>query len=115
LTDGTVPRPGSPVRGSSSGRPIMAALDLLGRRWVLRLVWELNQRPAGFRDLQRRCGDMSSSVLSTRLLELRTAGIVTTAEDGTNRLAPRGTALVAALGPLMEWAEDWAEAAGPPA
>ena len=35
------PRPGRRVRGSRSGRPIMAALDLLGRRWALRILWEL--------------------------------------------------------------------------
>ena len=29
------------VRGSQSGRPIMALLDLLGRRWSLRIIWEL--------------------------------------------------------------------------
>ena len=27
------PRPGQPVRGSRTGRPVMALLDLLGRRW----------------------------------------------------------------------------------
>jgi len=40
------PRPGRPVRGSRTGRPIMALLDLLGRRWVLRILWEL--REAGY-------------------------------------------------------------------
>jgi len=36
-----VPRPGRVVRGSATGRPLMAALDLLGRRWALRILWEL--------------------------------------------------------------------------
>ena len=27
------PRPGRAVRCSATGRPLMAALDLLGRRW----------------------------------------------------------------------------------
>jgi DNA-binding HxlR family transcriptional regulator len=31
------------VRGSKSGRPIMALLDLLGRRWTLRILWELRE------------------------------------------------------------------------
>ena len=29
------------VRGSRTGRRIMALLDLLGRRWTLRILWEL--------------------------------------------------------------------------
>jgi len=32
------------VRGSRSGRPIMALLDLLGRRWTLRIIWELHRQ-----------------------------------------------------------------------
>ena len=31
------------VRGSRTGRPIMALLDLLGRRWTLRIIWELRE------------------------------------------------------------------------
>ncbi|WP_157545734.1 winged helix-turn-helix transcriptional regulator [Hamadaea tsunoensis] len=41
----------------------MAALDLFGRRWNLRVVWELRHGPVGFRDLRQRCDNMSSSVL----------------------------------------------------
>ncbi|MFI0354893.1 winged helix-turn-helix transcriptional regulator [Actinomadura sp. 9N407] len=102
------PRPGRPVRGSESGRPIMAALDLLGRRWALRVLWELNGPPAGFRELQRRCGQMSSSVLTTRLNELVEAGLVT--DDAGYRLTPLGHDLVEALGPLNEWSERWSQA-----
>ena len=49
-------RPGLPARGSKSGLPIMALLDLLGRRWALRLVWELRDGGQSFRALQERCG-----------------------------------------------------------
>ena len=51
----------------------MAALDLLGRRWALRLLWELRGGPVGARALRERCDGMSSSVLYERLTELRTA------------------------------------------
>src|SRR6185436_20644032 len=74
MTAGTspreAPRPGRPVRGSTTGRPLMAALDLLGRRWTLRILWELRDGPVGFRDLQARCDAMSPSVLHQRLNEL---------------------------------------------
>ncbi len=61
---------------------MMALLDLLGRRWALRVIWELRDAPLTFRVLQERCAGMSSSVLSQRLQELREAGIVTLAEEG---------------------------------
>src|SRR5271163_4077207 len=70
------PVPGRTVRGSSTGRPLMAALDLLGRRWALRLLWELRDGPLGARALRSRCDQMSSSVLYERLDELTAAGLL---------------------------------------
>ena len=102
----TTPRPGRAVRGSRSGRPIMAALDLLGRRWALRILWELRDgSPASFRDLQARCDQMSTSVLNQRLTELREAGIVDAA--GGYHLTKSGIELLRALGPLDAWAKRW--------
>ena len=101
------PKPGAPVRGSASGRPVMALLDLLGRRWALRVIWELRDAPLTFRVLQERCAGMSSSVLSQRLQELREAGVVVPADDGYE-LTGEGRELLALLEPLHGWAERWA-------
>ena len=61
----------------------MALLDLLGRRWALRVIWELREEPVPtFRELQARCGGVSSSVLADRLRELSEAGITRHAGDG---------------------------------
>ena len=103
------PKPGKPVRGSQTGRPIMALLDLLGRRWTLRILWELREESIGFRALQDRCDAMSPSVLSQRLTELQEAGIVQQNEDATYTLTQEGTHLLRALAPLNDWALDWAE------
>ena len=40
------------ARGSRTGRPIMALLDLLGRRWSLRILWELREAPLTSRALR---------------------------------------------------------------
>lgn len=101
------PRPGRPVRGSRTGRPIMAALDLLGRRWALRVLWELRDGALTFRALQERCDGVSPSVLNTRLAELRDAGLMEAGEDGY-ALSESGRRLGSALAPLHAWAEDWA-------
>ena len=76
------PRPGAKVRGSASGRPIMAALDLLGRRWSLRVLWELREGPRTFRGLREACDEVSPTVLNDRLSELREAGLVDAAGSG---------------------------------
>jgi DNA-binding HxlR family transcriptional regulator len=89
----------------------MALLDLLGRRWALRVLWELREGDAPtFRELQDRCGGISSSVLSDRLRELREAGIVTaTPEQGAGyELTPHGHELLELLTPLDAWAKRWA-------
>ena len=100
------PLPGRPVRGSASGRPIMALLDLLGRRWALRILWELRTGEPTFRELQERCGSISSSVMSDRLRELGEAGVVAHTGSGYT-LTPSGLDLLARLMPLDEWATHW--------
>lgn len=101
-----VPRPGGRVRGSRTGRPVMALLDLLGRRLALRVVWELRDgEPATFRELQGRCDGASSSTLNQRLAELAEVGIVE--HDGGYRLSPRGRELAPLLLDLQGWADDW--------
>jgi DNA-binding HxlR family transcriptional regulator len=106
------PLPGTPVRGSHTGRPVMAALDLLGRRWALRILWELRDGPLGARALRERCDTMSSSVLYERLTELTTAGLVTRTGDGDYALTELGGSLGDALAPLDAWARRWARRSG---
>jgi DNA-binding HxlR family transcriptional regulator len=81
----------------------MALFDLLGRRWTLRILWELRQGPLGFRALQEKCDEVSPTSLSQRLKELRAAGIV--GDDGG--LTKEGEKLLHALEPLHRWAERW--------
>jgi DNA-binding HxlR family transcriptional regulator len=82
--------------------------DLLGRRWALRILWELRDEPLGARVLRSRCDGMSSSVLYQRLGELIQAGLVTRAATGAYLLTELGAALGPALGSLDAWARQWA-------
>jgi DNA-binding HxlR family transcriptional regulator len=86
----------------------MAVLDLLGRRWALRIGWELQGRTLSFRELQRRCDGMSASVLAERLAELREAGIIEL-DRGGYRLTPGGEELADTLAQLDAWAKRWAK------
>ncbi|MCZ4122746.1 winged helix-turn-helix transcriptional regulator [Streptomyces sp. H39-S7] len=85
----------------------MALLDLLGRRWALRVLWELGDTSAPtFRQLQQRCGGVSSSVLADRLRELGEAGLVEHAGEGY-LLTGQGRTLFDRLAQLDAWAADW--------
>jgi len=99
--------PKKPVRGSRTGRPIMVLLDALGRRWALRVLWELRGAPLTFRALQDACDDASPSVLNDRLAELRALGLVDAGDDGYT-LTTDGRELGAMLVPLDRWATRWA-------
>jgi DNA-binding HxlR family transcriptional regulator len=85
----------------------MAALDLLGRRWALRILWELRAGPLTFRGVREACDDVSPSVLNARLRELREAGIVERSAEGYALTRP-GRDLCASLAPLDRWARRWA-------
>ena len=86
----------------------MALLDLLGRRWALRVIWELRDGPLSFRETQARCDAVSSSVLNDRLTELRAAGIVQAGEHGYE-LTEEGRELLAIYPPVQAWADRWAQ------
>jgi DNA-binding HxlR family transcriptional regulator len=95
------------VRGSRTGRPIMALLDLLGRRWSLRILWELRDAPLTSRALRTACDEASPTVLQARLTELREAGFVELGEAGGYGLTPLGRDLCETFMPLHRFAERW--------
>jgi len=104
----TFPQPGTPVRGSRSGAPLMALLDLLGRRWALGIVWQTCEHgPLSFRALRSRCDGVSPSVLNTRLKELRQAALVELTVEGY-RATPRCLELFTMIKPLRAWSHHWA-------
>jgi DNA-binding HxlR family transcriptional regulator len=100
------PLPHRRVRGSATGRPIMALLDLLGRRMAGRILWELRDGSLTFRALQA-AAETNPSVLNVRLRELREAHIVEHGPEGYG-LTPHGKRLLELFLPLHAWAEDWA-------
>jgi DNA-binding HxlR family transcriptional regulator len=102
-----VPRPGRPVRGSTTGRPIMVLLDLLGRRGSLRILWELRTARMTFRELVS-AAETNPGVLNARLTELRGSNLID--HDGSGYgLSTQGLRLLAHLAPLHQWAEQWAQ------
>jgi DNA-binding HxlR family transcriptional regulator len=100
----------SAVRGSRSGRPIMALLDLLGRRWSLRIIWELrDDRSLTSRALRAACDEASPTVLQTRLTELRKAGLVELIPGDGYRLTAIGKESFDSFLPLQRFADRWSK------
>jgi DNA-binding HxlR family transcriptional regulator len=103
----------SSAETSESTPPMLALLELLGRRWALRILWELRLEPATFQALQARCDSMSTSVLSQRLTDLREAQLVEKDQAGSYRLTDPGSRLLARLDGMDEWTQEWARRLSP--
>jgi DNA-binding HxlR family transcriptional regulator len=97
------------VRGSRSGRPIMALLDLLGRRWTLRIMWELREGPLTSRALRTACDEASPTVVQARLTELREAGLIELVAGDGYRLTTLANELNETFLPLHRFAERWSK------
>jgi DNA-binding HxlR family transcriptional regulator len=95
------------VRGSRTGRPIMVLLDLLGRRWSLRILWELRDQTLTSRGLRAACDEASPTVLQARLSDLRQAELVELVPGDGYRLTPTGRELQETFLPLYHFAERW--------
>jgi DNA-binding HxlR family transcriptional regulator len=106
-----MPNPAKPftkrrVRGSRTGRPIMVLLDLLGRRWALRILWELRNGALTSRALRTACDEASPTVLNERLKELREADFIELGDAGY-ALTALGRELSEKFMPLHHFAERW--------
>ncbi len=102
------PTPGKPVRGSKSGVPIMALLDLLGRNWSMGIIWHLYSGPSTFRKLQEYCESISPTTLNKRLKELKGAFLIERTIEGYT-LTDQGKELYELIEPLGAWAKTWAK------
>ncbi len=92
-------------RPTKKRRPIMVLLEAIGKRWALRILWELRDEALTFRALRAAADDLSPSVLNDRLAELRELGIVEAGDEGY-ALTDAGRELRDVLLALNDWAAE---------
>jgi DNA-binding HxlR family transcriptional regulator len=86
------------IERGATGCPLDPVLNLLALKWLVHIVWLLGQKDSlRFAELQRQLpGDVSAKVLSARLKQLESLGVVDREDKGTNpphvdyRLTPYG-------------------------
>ena len=90
------------------------AAELVGKRWNPLLVHAMRTGITRFSDIRDAVPGLSDHVLSQRLKELETAGIIertvapTTPVCISYRLTERGEGLADVMSELARWAERWA-------
>jgi DNA-binding HxlR family transcriptional regulator len=87
--------------------PVLDLIDILGRKWVLRILWELDTQAGTFRDIQTRCGDLSPTIINKRLKELQEAALIIKSQHRGYELSELGKELVAFFYPVNDFAEKW--------
>jgi DNA-binding HxlR family transcriptional regulator len=92
--------------------PIAKASEVIGERWMLLVVRELLSGATSFSELQRGLGQISPSVLSTRIKALVDHGIIEALEAGSGkgrryRLTQAGAELAPTLESIGTWGRRW--------
>jgi DNA-binding HxlR family transcriptional regulator len=94
------------VSGYGQYCPIARALEVLGERWTLLIVRDMLVGSTRFNDLARGLPGLSRSVLSKRLRQLQTAGIVERL-DQEYLLTEAGQSLEPIVFGLGAWGAHW--------
>lgn len=103
-------------RGYGQFCPVAQAAEILTERWTPLILRELLAGSTRFNDIRRGVALMSPSLLSKRLKQLQTAGVIERVPDGATRgyryfLTEAGTELQPLVEHLGEWGSRWVERA----
>ena len=91
-----------------------AALNVLGQKWVMRIIRALGERTQRFCELQDALGGANSATLSQRLKLLEDEGLIERRAISAvppwveYSLTTKGGDLRAAINGIDRWAERWA-------
>lgn len=90
-----------------------AAFELLGKRWTGLIIKVLIDGGMRFRDISERLPNLSDKVLTERLKELESAGIVSRCVYPEMpvrieyALTDKGRGLQAVMAEVQKWADGW--------
>ena len=119
---GLAPTTPTPVRSRAARREAAqraecaatAALNVLGQKWVLRIIRALGERTQRFCELQDALGGANSATLSQRLKLLEDEDLIERREISAMppwveySLTAKGSELRGAIVAIDRWAERWA-------
>jgi DNA-binding HxlR family transcriptional regulator len=100
------------VRGQRYTCGLDAAVDVVGGKWKVLILWALGERKRRFGELKREVPGISEKMLIQQLRQLETDGIVhreayhEIPPKVEYSLTPLGVSLNTALEPLGRWGEE---------
>jgi DNA-binding HxlR family transcriptional regulator len=87
--------------------PISRSAEILGDRWTIHIVRDLLTGSDRFNELIRGNPGLSRALLTRRLRQLQTAGVVERHEDGSYHLTEAGLDLQPVVFGLATWGARW--------
>jgi DNA-binding HxlR family transcriptional regulator len=94
--------------------PVAQSLELIGDRWTLLIIRDMLTGTTHFNDLERGLPGISRALLSKRLRQLESAGVIEKRLNMSGRerteyhLTQAGSELQAVIGALLTWGAAWA-------
>lgn len=99
---------------------VRSAIDLIGGKWTMKILWELLRDECRYADLRRRVTGISQKVLSSELSALVRSGLVerevipTTPPQVTYRITAKGRSVDEVFAALHRWGHGHAKSKPPP-
>jgi len=93
---------------------LMLAMDLVGGKWKMVILWHLQSGVLRFSELKRRLGKVTQKMLTQQLRELEEAGLLSRTVYAVvppkveYKLTDTGQKLIPALAVLCQWSTDYA-------
>jgi DNA-binding HxlR family transcriptional regulator len=94
--------------------PVTETARIIGKKWYLIILHELQDGPHGFNDLKRAVRGISAKVLSENLTELEQSGLLTRTVYSESpirveyALTDKGRELDGVFQAMRTWGEKWA-------
>ena len=97
--------------------PVATCFQLVGNKWKIYIIQQLQERPFGFNELRRAIPGISQKVLSSNLKEMEAAGLVSrevipeTPVRTEYSLSELGQTLMPVIDSMVEWGTAYQELA----
>jgi DNA-binding HxlR family transcriptional regulator len=94
-------------------RIFQSSVELVGKRWSASIMLALSRGASRFSEITEMVTGLSDRLLSQRMKELETAGLVrrdvlaTTPVQVRYRLTERGADLMESMQPMVAWGQRW--------
>lgn len=105
--------PGFEHNGKKYNNPVELALDVIGGKWKMPILWRLNRKVWRYGELRKDLGIITHKMLTEQLKELEKAGLIdrkvypVVPPKVEYRITKKGKTIVPIIESLREWGDKF--------